>query len=291
MKNKKGVLILLILLLIITDFVVVFIFKGKTRKNVDIYNDIKLEEKNNKENDKMLNIVQEEVVPKEIKASVPIFMYHFILDDYGNYPDKENFLKVETLEEQLKYISENNYQTIFVNELDKLYNYTKPVALTFDDCFVYFYNNAFPLFRKYKQKATLNIIYNYINGENYLTEAQIKEMIDSGFISIESHTLTHADLVMSNADKRRSEILSSKEKIENKFAINLTTMCYPYGKYNQDIINITKEKYKYGLAMSGGMYYSNKHDLYNIPRIYANRSMPLTTYISYLKKSDVSIKW
>ncbi|MEG2348331.1 MAG: polysaccharide deacetylase family protein [Clostridia bacterium] len=291
MKNKKGVLILLILLLIITVFVVVFIFKGKTRKNVDIYNDIKLEEKNNKENDKMLNIVQEEVVPKEIKASVPIFMYHFILDDYGNYPDKENFLKVETLEEQLKYISENNYQTIFVNELDKLYNYTKPVALTFDDCFVYFYNNAFPLFRKYKQKATLNIIYNYINGENYLTEAQIKEMIDSGFISIESHTLTHADLVMSNADKRRSEILSSKEKIENKFAINLTTMCYPYGKYNQDIINITKEKYKYGLAMSGGMYYSNKHDLYNIPRIYANRSMPLTTYISYLKKSDVSIKW
>ena len=53
-------------------------------------------------------------------------------------PDTENFLKPETLEEQLQYISENGYQTIFIDEMDDLYKYEKPVALTFDDCFVYF---------------------------------------------------------------------------------------------------------------------------------------------------------
>ena len=87
------------------------------------------------------------VVPKSTSATVPIFMYHFILDDYGDYPDTENFLKPETLEEQLQYITENGYETIFIDEMDDLYKYKKPVALTFDDCFVYFYDNAFPLLK------------------------------------------------------------------------------------------------------------------------------------------------
>lgn len=43
--------------------------------------------------------------------------------------------------------------------------------------------------------------------------------------------------------------------------------------------------------MTGGVYYTKKHDLYNIPRIYANRSMTLDTFASYLRKSYVDIKW
>ena len=42
----------------------------------------------------------------------------FILDDYGNYPDVENFMKPETLEEQIKYIVDNGYETIFINEIE-----------------------------------------------------------------------------------------------------------------------------------------------------------------------------
>ena len=75
--------------------------------------------------------------------------------------------------------------------MDDLYKYEKPVALTFDDCFVYFYNNAFPLLKKYNQKATIFVITDYINGENYLTEEQIKEMADSGLVKVESHSKTH----------------------------------------------------------------------------------------------------
>ena len=128
-------------------------------------------------------------IPEHISATVPIFMYHFILEDYGDYPDTENFLKPETLEEQLKYISENGYDTIYIDELDDLYKYDKPVALTFDDCFVYFYDNAFPLLKKYNQKATIFIITDYINGENYLTEEQLN-IADSGLVKIESHKNT-----------------------------------------------------------------------------------------------------
>lgn len=235
---------------------------------------------------------EREVPPQSYTASVPIFMYHFILDDYGNYPDVENFLKPETLEEQIKYIVDNGYQPIFINEIDKVYKYEKPVALTFDDCFVYFYNNAFPIIKKYNVKVTCNLIYNYMNGENYLTNAQVKEMIDSGLVSIESHTLSHQQLTTLSSEQEQKELIESKECFENDFGIELSTICYPIGDYDQNTINVAKDHYKFGLAMTGGVYHSNIHtNMYAIPRIYANRSMPLSTYANYLKQSKVEVFW
>ncbi len=227
-------------------------------------------------------------IPEHISATVPIFMYHFILEDYGDYPDTENFLKPETLEEQLKYISENGYDTIYIDELDDLYKYDKPVALTFDDCFVYFYDNAFPLLKKYNQKATIFIITDYINGENYLTEEQLKEIADSGLVKIESHTKTHDYLDEMNYDEQVEQAVESKERLEAITGQEVTTYCYPSGRYNQTTLDIIKDYYDFGLEMLGGVYDSDVDtNPYQIPRIYANRSMSLSTFASYLEQSRV----
>ena len=227
-------------------------------------------------------------IPENISATVPIFMYHFILEDYGDYPDTENFLKPETLEEQLKYISENGYDTIYIDELDELYKYDKPVALTFDDCFVYFYDNAFPLLKKYNQKATIFIITDYINGENYLTEEQLKEIADSGLVKIESHTKTHDYLDEMNYDEQVEQAVESKERLEAITGQEVTTYCYPSGRYNQTTLDIIKDYYDFGLEMLGGVYDSDVDtNPYQIPRIYANRSMSLSTFASYLEQSRV----
>lgn len=282
-KNlKKKIIILVVVLLLIV--LVSFLFIGRKENEFETNTPYVEDTQNNLADSKV-----EEDVPPEFKASVPIFMYHFILDDYGNYPDVENFLKPSTLEEQIKYIVDNGYQTIFMNEIEDVYKYTKPVALTFDDCFVYFYDNAFPLLKKYNVKATVNLIYNYMNGENYLTDAQVKEMIDSGLVSVESHTLSHRELTSLTSEEERKELLDSKKGFEERFGIELSTICYPIGDYDSQTINVAKEEYKYGLAMTGGVYYSDKHDLYSIPRIYANRSMPLPTFANYLKTSSVTI--
>ena len=216
-------------------------------------------------------------------------MYHFILDDYGENLDVENFVKPSTLEEQLKYIVENGYQTVFVNEIEDLSNYTKPVALTFDDCFVYFYNNAFPLLKKYNQKASIYIICNYVNGPNYLTTEQIQEMVDSGLVSVQSHTLSHQKLSTLSLEDMKKELDESKSYLDSTYNINIDTICYPIGDYKERVIEYAKGNYKYGLAMTGGVYYSNKHNLYKIPRIYANRSMSINEFANYLKKSKVEI--
>lgn len=291
MKGKKW-LLLIVAVIVIAGVAVGGNILLKNIMKDDVANDLE----KTAGNETVLNVsdtIKGEVyeMPENMRAIVPIFMYHFILDDYGNYPDTQNFLKPSTLEEQLKYITENGYETIFMDEMDELYKYEKPVGLTFDDCFVYFYNNAFPLLKKYNQKATIFIITDYINGENYLTEEQLKEIADSGLVKIESHTKTHQYLDQMTYEEQLEEAVGSKERLEEITGQEVTVYCYPSGRYNQTTLDIIKDYYDFGLEMLGGVYDSNQvTDMYKITRIYANRDMPLSTFANYLSQSRVT-KW
>ena len=153
--NKNKILFIIIICLVLILLIILLNIFGTKGKRVSIYtDDVSIDNgiKNDSSNDKgTFNELTKDVPLKSsVSAIVPIFMYHFVLDDYGNNSDYENFIKPSTLEEQLKYISENSYETIFADELNSLYKYNKPVCLTFDDVFVYFYDNAFPLFKKHK---------------------------------------------------------------------------------------------------------------------------------------------
>ncbi|MDO4282575.1 MAG: polysaccharide deacetylase family protein [Clostridia bacterium] len=297
MKKNNGnkrlliVIILIVLVALISGWYILFNGGAKTTLVVNEENVTEIVQNTIHTKESFVQEVKRK--PKSMTASVPIFMYHFLLDDYGTYPDVENFMKPETFEEQLKYITENGYETIFMNEIEDLENYTKPVCLTIDDVFVYFYDNGFPLIKKYNVKVTLCIIYEYINGENYLTTEQIKEMLDSGLVSIESHTMSHEKLTTLSTEEKRRQIIKSKENLESDFGIKVNTLCYPSGDYNNEVIEIAKEAgYQYGIAMTGGTYYSYIHDdLYRIPRIYANRSMTLNEFARYLREANVEVEW
>lgn len=290
-KNKSTIIIISVFIVVILCAIaLVFGVKSILYKKVSIditsQNNISKVEIDNHEK----TLVDSTVVPTKTSATVPIFMYHFILDNYGEYPDTENFLKPETLEEQLKYISENGYQTIFMDEMDDLYKYEKPVGLTFDDCFVYFYNNAFPLLKKYNQKATIFIITDYINGENYLTEEQLKEIADSGLVKIESHTKAHKYLDEMTYEEQLEQAIGSKERLEAITGQKVTVYCYPSGRFNSTTIDIIKDYYDFGLEMLGGVCNTDTLvDNYHITRIYANRTMPLTTFANYCAQSSVKI--
>lgn len=292
-SSNKLIIIMSLIIIIVIAICVYFVLNLNPIVSTTI-NDVKIPE--TVENTMSISesfISEAKAKPKKMSATVPIFMYHFLLDDYGTYPDVENFMKPSTFEEQLKYITENGYEPIFMNEIENLEEYKKPICLTVDDVFVYFYENGFPLIKKYNVKVTLCIIYEYINGENYLTTDQIKEMLDSGLVTIESHTMSHKELTTLSAEERRRQIIKSKENLEKDFGIEVSTLCYPVGDYNNDVINIAKEAgYKYGIAMTGGTYYSYIHDnLFAIPRIYANRSMTLNEFARYLRESNVDITW
>lgn len=234
--------------------------------------------------------INEEI--QDIKFAVPIFMYHWVRDDTGDYAYPENMVRPGTLSKQCQYLVDNGYESIYVKDIENITSYTKPVALTFDDGFICFYLYAFPILKQFNIKSTLFVITDYVGTPGYCTKEQLLEMKESGIVDIQAHTKTHPHLAWLSADEMYSQMNDCNTYLKNELGIDSTMICYPYGSYN----NVTIEKakligYKYGFAMDGGVYYSNRDGDYEISRIYANRSMSMDTFASYCSKSYVEITW
>ena len=202
---------------------------------------------------------------------VPILMYHYI----GNSPKEQNRQTLEVapekLEEQMKYLSEQGYSTITFETLyDGLKGGglpSKPIIVTFDDAYIDFYFNAYPILRRFNIHATQFIPTGLVGGSYYLTWGQIKEMQSSGLISFEAHSIHHLNLNSLSDGQILEEINQSKKTLEENLGVPIRFMAYPYGLANERVQNLVK---KAGFAGSAGTWASTTQSegtLFNIPRI------------------------
>ncbi len=132
-------------------------------------------------------------------VSVPIFMYHSLdtkkRDIWTLSPD--------SFEEDLRYLSENGYQAVFISELiNYVYNGTplpeKPVVLTFDDGYYNNYVQGLPLVEKYDMKMVLSVIgkeaqlFSDIEDLNeqygHLSWEQMGQLLSSGRVELANHS-------------------------------------------------------------------------------------------------------
>ncbi len=290
MKNKYIILVTVTILLVLS-FVLLLGFNKSNMVNeiINHYDEnAKIIDSSNLESDYL-----ELKKVSNIKASIPIFMYHFVRDDTGNYEYPENMTRPSTLRAQLEYLKNNGYETIYISDLDNLEYYEKPVGLTFDDGWEDFYLYAFPILKEYNMKSTLYVITGLVGTPGYCNLDELRELRDSGIVDIECHTVTHPRLANLSREKMVEELTKSKAYLKENLGIDSDTICYPYGSYNQTVIQESKNAgYSYGLAMTGGVYYTSKHkDIYQIPRIYAYRSMTIDEFANYCKKSKVEVTW
>ena len=128
---------------------------------------------------------------------VPIIMYHSILKDTSR--SNKYTITPSVLEEDLKYIKDNGYTTITIEDLIS-YVYEdknlplKPIILTFDDGHYNNYGYLFPLLEKYDMKAVISIVGSYTDkftktdesnlNYSYLRWKDIKELINTGRIEL-----------------------------------------------------------------------------------------------------------
>lgn len=294
LKNRYIIFTSISLLIICTLYLVLIILKitssSSSNERVIDYSKQEIDEKNI---NNMKKVEKDLKVPKSIEAAIPIFMYHFVRDNTGDYEYPENMVKPSTLREQLQYLKDNNFETLYISDLENIQSYSKPIALTFDDGWQDFYINAFPIFKEFNMKATLYIITGLVGTPGYCTLDELKELKESGIVDIQCHTVSHPRLATLSDSEIVKEIEDSKKYLKDNLGIDSDTICYPYGSFNDKVISLSKEAgYSYGLAMDGGIYYTAKYkNIYSIPRIYVNRSMTLNTFASYCNKSNVNVTW
>ena len=170
---------------------------------------------------------------------IPILMYHYVEYNQNKADFKRDQLNIEPniFEQQIQTLLDNNYKFITAGKVatvikDNKKNTNKYVVLTFDDGYQDFYTDVFPILKKYNVKATLYLVYNFLDNPNYLYKWQVDEIIKSNIVEIGSHTLNHTYLKGTDSKMVQNEIQESKYKLENTFNITINSFAYPYGAYD-----------------------------------------------------------
>jgi len=133
----------------------------------------------------------------DVPKAIPILMYHSVTDN--NFTTCENmFVKPYEFEKQLKMIIEQGFTPIFAYEIKSAFLYKNPIMITFDDGYVDNYQIVYPIIKKNHFKITIFIITDFLNRKNFLTSNSVREMSDSGLVSIQSHTASHKRLTTLN---------------------------------------------------------------------------------------------
>ncbi len=225
--------------------------------------------------------VQKQVETKNDKAvivdnGVPILCYHGILD--VPWGQANLFVKTNDFEEQMKYLNESGYTPIFASEIANAKQYKKPIIITFDDGYKDVYTNAFPILKKYNIKANIYIISGWINGDVYMSTADLKEMASSPLIEVGSHTVSHKALATLGESQIEEEVKNSQENLQEVTGQKVDVIAYPTGSFDDRVINITKKYYKYGLSTIKGKENPEKLNTYSLRRIYVYRNLPLTSF-------------
>ena len=222
-------------------------------------------------------VVRNDEIPEGFQ--VPVLMYHAVGDFIWGAP--ELFVSPSQLEEQLQALLENGYTPITFEDLDRVDEIEKPVMLTFDDGYDDNYTELFPLLKKYKVKATIFVIVNDIGMFHKLTREQIREMSDSGLVSIQSHTMSHGYLDEMGWNRLDREHSASRLELARITGKQPFVLCYPTGRFSGSSVYFTAEYYEYGLCMSGPCYVTGSYP-YLICRYYIPRDLPLATFLAYL---------
>ena len=209
---------------------------------------------------------------------IPILVYH----DVSNIAvgDRYYFVKIKEFQDQMNYLKENNYKTLFLSQLSSAYKYENPIIITFDDGYKGVYENAFPILKSLGLKATVFMISDNINEkEYYMNQKSMLEMSKSNLIEIGSHSVTHPDLTSLSQKELDNELSTSKSNLEKIIGKKVNCFSYPMGKYNDTVITATKKYYEYAVTTDEGPEYSKKINPVKLKRIKIYRKLFLINFV------------
>ncbi len=193
---------------------------------------------------------------------IPILMYHKTPAD---------------LAVQLDALVSKQYTSVSMSQLADYFDGlailpAKPVVITFDDGYAD-QMQAYEMLRARNMKATFYLITggagsqycigitrtNTACGDDYLNIEQARMLAQSGLVEIGAHTTNHADLTSLSPDEQNSEMLENKKYLEKELNITITSLAYPYGKFDGTTVGLTQQAgFKTAVTtISGEMQSSN----------------------------------
>lgn len=218
------------------------------------------------------------------QKQVPVLVYHNIVEKEEDKNSDPDAMTTEEFNEQLKYLKENGYETI---SLDELYSWKneglnipeKSVVITFDDGFYSFKYLAQPILKQYGFEAACFLIGNITMPNTPEYQSGIYGTIGLDEVNNKSENIIYGshtfDLHNQNSQgmpivkqKTFQELKEDTQKFNTQI-FDAKYLAYPYYTYTKDFVKVLEEE-KYKLAFAGeNEMATRKVNNYKIPRISA----------------------
>lgn len=219
------------------------------------------------------------------KRGLPVLMYHFFYDaKAGEKGPDNNWMEVSAFEQQMKYLSDNNFYFPSWQEVEDYIDGKKTlpeksVVVTIDDGDQTYIKYAIPIIEKYNVKATSFVVTSW-NGD------YLPKQYRSSHMDFQSHS---HDMHRAGANgKGRFVNLSYKEALEDvtkskNMIGNCTVFCYPFGHYNDTAIKTLKDAgYRLAFTTKGGRVYKGSKK-FELPRVRMSKGISMSAFKEAVK--------
>ncbi|QAA30970.1 polysaccharide deacetylase family protein [Clostridium manihotivorum] len=213
---------------------------------------------------------------------IPVLCYHEINNNKGS----DLSLDTTTFAAEMKYLKDNGYFTL---TMDELYSYMKEgkeipeksVVLTFDNGYSSTYTNVFPVLKDLNFKATIFVLSDSINTDNYLSTAQIKELSNNG-LDVAVHIGDNSNISKLSLDKQLSTLKQSKQSLEGIINKGINFVSYGYSNPTENTKKATEQA---GFKMAFNIQNSladKKDNIFNLDRFYIGSKTTLNDFTNIL---------
>lgn len=220
---------------------------------------------------------------------IPILMYHSIEKMPKSTVMRSLHVPPKRFYFQILLLKLLGYQGLSIRKLQPYLSGNKKgkvVGLTFDDGYKNNLINAGPILKKFNFSATCYIVSKKTGKSNewdldaevtqskLMNNEEIQQWLDLG-MDIGAHTQNHVNLNEVSLEVAKEEVYRSKSDLEALFKINVVDFCYPFGQFNENIIELVKNAgFASATTMNRGKA-SEESNMLKLPRIPINHhTMP-----------------
>jgi peptidoglycan/xylan/chitin deacetylase (PgdA/CDA1 family) len=206
---------------------------------------------------------------KNTSFEVVSLVYHRFGDE--RYPSTNT--SSEALEAQMAYLQQQGFYSYTASELignqTILHSNEKKVLLTVDDGYVSFLKHGWPIFKKYGMKVTLFVNTESVGWQDYLTWAQINQLMREG-VEIGNHSHEHRHFVnhskANRALKFKEDLNEANYLFKEHTGVIPNVYAYPYGEYSQELSQELQDNGCLAAFAQHSGVFNNGSNPFGIPR-------------------------